>query len=52
MPGEPSDLAQTILATRPMVPAKGFVISKQFYCDLGFHPVMLTDDLAEMGFHS
>jgi uncharacterized glyoxalase superfamily protein PhnB len=45
---EASKLAQTIRATRPMVPAKDFVISKQFYCDLGFQPRMLTDDLAEM----
>jgi catechol 2,3-dioxygenase-like lactoylglutathione lyase family enzyme len=43
-----NDLAQTIRATRPMVPAKDFEISKRFYCDLGFQPKMLTDNLAEM----
>jgi hypothetical protein len=31
-----------------MVPAKDFVISKQFYCDLGFLSKMLTDGLAEL----
>lgn len=45
---EASDLAATVQATRPMVPAKDFQISKKFYCDLGFEPRMLTDDLAEM----
>ena len=45
---EASDLAQTIRATRPIVPSKNFGISKQFYCDLGFQPRMLTDDIAEM----
>jgi hypothetical protein len=45
---EANDLAQTIRATRPMVPAKDFGISRQFYCDLGFQPKMLTDGLAEM----
>jgi uncharacterized glyoxalase superfamily protein PhnB len=45
---EASDLAETIRATRPMVPAKDFMTSKQFYCDLGFQSRMLTDDLAEM----
>ena len=45
---EASDLAETIRATKPMVPAKDFATSRQFYCDLGFHPKMLTDDLAEM----
>jgi catechol 2,3-dioxygenase-like lactoylglutathione lyase family enzyme len=45
---EANDLAQTIQATRPMVPAKDFVRSKQFYCDLGFQPRSLTDGLVEM----
>jgi hypothetical protein len=45
---ETGELAETIRATRPMVPAKDFMISKQFYCDLGFQPRMLTGDLAEM----
>jgi uncharacterized glyoxalase superfamily protein PhnB len=45
---EASDLAQTVRAMRPMVPARDFLTSKQFYCDLGFQSKMLTDDLAEM----
>lgn len=43
-----SELVQTIRATRPMLPAKDFTISKQFYCDLGFQPRTLTEDLLEM----
>lgn len=43
-----NDLAETIQATRPMVPAKDFATSKQFYCDLGFQPKMLNEGLAEM----
>ena len=42
------NLAQTIKAMRPMVPAKNFAISVQFYIDLGFRCRMLTDRLAEM----
>jgi catechol 2,3-dioxygenase-like lactoylglutathione lyase family enzyme len=42
------NLAPTVMAMRPMVPAKDFATSKQFYCDLGFQPTMLTDDLAQM----
>ncbi|MDE2166261.1 MAG: glyoxalase [Alphaproteobacteria bacterium] len=45
---EANDLARTVLATRPIVPAKDFMTSKQFYSDLGFQSKMLTDDLAEM----
>src|SRR5947209_2548949 len=30
------------------VPARDFLTSKQFYCDLGFQSKLLTDDLAEM----
>ena len=41
-------LAETIRATRPMVPAKDFMTSKQFYGDLGFASKMLSEDLAEM----
>jgi hypothetical protein len=42
------NLADTIKATRPMVPAKDFGISLRFYADLGFQSRMLTDGLAEM----
>lgn len=45
---ESVELAQPVRATRQMVPAKDFVISKQFYSDLGFQSKMLTDGLAEM----
>lgn len=41
-------LSQTIRAVRPMVPAKDFDVSLQFYVDLGFQQRMLTDRLAEM----
>lgn len=44
-----SDLAQTVAAMRPMVPAKDFEISKRFYIELGFQPrILLTDRLVEM----
>jgi hypothetical protein len=43
------DLAQTVEAMRPMVPAKDFEISKRFYVELGFQPrTLLTDRLLEM----
>jgi uncharacterized glyoxalase superfamily protein PhnB len=48
MAADTNDLASTINAMRPMVPAKDFAISKQFYCDLGFQPKILNDGLAEM----
>ena len=41
-------LADTIVATRPMVPAKDFDLSLRFYTDLGFQSRKLTDRLAEM----
>ncbi|HEX9586133.1 MAG TPA: glyoxalase [Bradyrhizobium sp.] len=41
-------LARTIMAMRPMVPAKDFEISKRFYIELGFEPKILTDRLVEM----
>jgi hypothetical protein len=43
-----TNLAQTVTAMRPMVPAKDFEISKRFYVELGFHPRPLTDRLVEM----
>jgi len=36
MPRAPRDLAGTVKALRPFVPAKDFEISKQLYADLGF----------------
>ena len=45
-----NDLAATIKAMRPMVPAKDFDVSRQFYSDLGFQSRMLTENLAEMTF--
>jgi len=38
-------LACSVLAMRPMVPAKDFETSKRFYIELGFEPKMLTDGL-------
>jgi hypothetical protein len=44
-----SDLAQTVEAMRPMVPARNFEISTRFYGDLGFRPqVLIPDRLIEM----
>jgi hypothetical protein len=48
MAARTNELAPTIQAMRPMLPAMDFAVSKQFYCDLGFLPKMLNDDLAEM----
>jgi hypothetical protein len=48
MPTTP-DLAETVVAMRPMVPAKDFEISKRFYIELGFQPrILLPDRLVEM----
>ena len=48
------DLAASVRALRPFVPAKDFATSKRFYTDLGFRLDPLGDDLAEMhlGAHS
>jgi catechol 2,3-dioxygenase-like lactoylglutathione lyase family enzyme len=43
-----SDLAQTVKAMRPVIPARNFETSKRFYAELGFQPNMLTEKLAEM----
>jgi hypothetical protein len=48
MSRQPSDLAATVKAMRPFVPAKDFAISKQFYADLGFRVEPLGDALAAM----
>jgi hypothetical protein len=46
---EPTDLASTIKAMRPVVPARNFEISTCFYVDLGFRPhVLIADRLVEM----
>jgi hypothetical protein len=48
MPTAP-DLPQTVVAMRPMVPAKDFEISKRFYIELGFQArILLADRLVEM----
>jgi len=44
----PRDLAGTVKALRPFVPAKDFEISKQFYADLGFRVEPLGDSIAAM----
>src|SRR6266849_2404216 len=48
MSDEARNLAYTVRAMRPMVPAKDFEISKRFYVDLGFQPQKLTARLIEM----
>src|SRR6202030_2009513 len=48
MSGDVGNLAQTVKAMRPMVPAKDLETSRQFYVDLGFRPRTLTDRLVEM----
>jgi hypothetical protein len=48
MSSDTKNLAQTVKAMRPMVPAKDFELSKRFYLDLGFQPHTLTDNLVEM----
>jgi hypothetical protein len=49
-----SDLAGTVKALRPFVPAKNFETSKQFYADFGFRVEPLGDSIAAMhlGMHS
>jgi hypothetical protein len=42
------ELASTVQAMRPTVPARNFGISQRFYIDLGFHSELLTDGLVEM----
>src|SRR5216684_4433893 len=48
MPAATQRLVQAVTAMRPMVPARNFEISKQFYIDLGFAPLPLTERLIEM----
>src|ERR1700734_2446727 len=42
------DLARTVKALRPMVPAKDFENSQSFYEELGFQPRSLTEGLVEI----
>jgi hypothetical protein len=48
MPVGEDELARTVKAMRPMVPAKDFETSKRFYEELGFRPEILADGLIEM----
>jgi len=48
MSADATTLARTVMAMRPMVPAKDFEISKRFYVELGFEATTLTDQLVEM----
>ena len=48
MSSEIGDIASTVKAMRPMVPAKDFETSRRFYLELGFEPQMLTERLIEM----
>jgi hypothetical protein len=48
MSADATTLARTVLAMRPIVPAKDFEISKRFYVELGFEATTLTDQLVEM----
>jgi hypothetical protein len=45
---EAMDLAETVNAMRPMVPAKDFELSQRFYAELGFRPRMINERLIEM----
>jgi len=40
------DLAASVHALKPFLPAKDFANSKRFYADLGFQVEPLGDDLA------
>ncbi len=43
-----TELAQTVKAMRPMVPAKNFATSRRLYEVLGFRPEVLAEGLVEM----
>ncbi len=43
-----NELAQTVKAMRPIVPARDFAVSRRFYEELGFSPEVLADGLVEM----
>lgn len=42
------DMAATVKAMRPIVPAKDFELSRRFYTELGFQARALTESLMEM----
>jgi hypothetical protein len=48
LPVSENELAQTVKAMRPMVPARDFATSRRFYEELGFRPEVLADSLVEM----
>jgi hypothetical protein len=48
MPNGATNLVNTVMAMRPIIPARNFAISRRFYGDLGFQPRALTDALVEM----
>jgi hypothetical protein len=45
---DPRQLAASVVAMRPFLPAKDFDVSKRFYCDLGFEMHSLDEKLALM----
>jgi hypothetical protein len=47
-PAGGNELAKTLQAMRPMVPARDFEMSRCFYVDLGFRPEILAEGLVEM----
>jgi hypothetical protein len=44
----PNELAATVRAMRPFLPARNFELSKRFYAEIGFQVMPLGDDLAEL----
>jgi hypothetical protein len=44
----PEQLAASIRAMRPFLPARNFELSKRFYADIGFQVTPLGGDLAEL----
>jgi hypothetical protein len=48
MPNGSNDLARSVRAMRPILPARDFEISRRFYTDFGFQPQALTEKLIEM----
>src|SRR5215471_6720712 len=51
MTTKPSAPAWTVMAMRPIVPARDFDVSRRFYVDLGFRAQTLkADELVEMHF--
>jgi catechol 2,3-dioxygenase-like lactoylglutathione lyase family enzyme len=48
MSNDATTLAPTVLSVQPMLPARDFDLSRQFYTALGFRPVQLADRLMEM----